>query len=233
MLTPGARPDRSQERARQDYVKAIFQLGNDSPVAGADLARYLTVSRAAVTKSRRLLEKEGLVKRAASRVDRIELTERGRRLALSLMRRHRLIETFLHRTLHVPLDDLHPQAEAIEHVISDEVAERLARFLRNPRVDPHGHPIVTASRGAGRSLSQSLADVKPGTRIRVESIPDRDASVVRQLSAQGVLPGHRATVAGRDKGGVRIRSARGANLIAPSVAASILISIEKPRRSAR
>jgi DtxR family Mn-dependent transcriptional regulator len=227
------RTDRSPERARQDYVKAIFQLGRGSPVSAADLARYLAVSRAAVTKSRRLLEKDGLVRAATSRTDRIELAPVGRELAAKMLRRHRLIETFLYRSLHVPLDDLHRQAEAIEHVISDDVARRLARFLGNPRVDPHGHPISAKNRGMTRSGTVSLADVKTGSRLRIESIPDRDPSIVRRLLAQRVLPGLRARVIGRARGQVRLQSALGKHLVASRLAPMVEVSIAtrtEPRR---
>src|SRR5579863_7131651 len=108
------------DRAREDYVKAVYQLGAGDPVAAADLARYLGISRAAVTKFRRVLERAGLLKTASGRTDRLTLTVRGRKLAAGMIRRHRLVETFLHRSLGYPLDELHAQAEAIEHVISDD-----------------------------------------------------------------------------------------------------------------
>jgi DtxR family transcriptional regulator, Mn-dependent transcriptional regulator len=215
------RTDRSPERARQDYVKAIYQLGGDLPVSGADLARYLAVSRTAVTKSRRILVKERLVKPASSRTDLIELTALGRRLAARMLRRHRLIETFLHRSLKMPLDGLHRQAEAIEHVISDDVAARLARFLGNPTLDPHGHPISTKSRGLIPHKSISLADAKPGSRLRIESIPDRDPSVVRQLSLHGILPGLKAQVSGRRGGCIVLRSVRATHTV-PSAASRLI-----------
>ena len=210
--------DRSAERARQDYVKAIYQLGGDRPVSGASLARYLAVSRAAVTKSRRLLERQHLVRPAESRTDLIELTDNGRRLAENMLRRHRLIETLLHK-LGVPLDELHRQAEAIEHVISDDVAARLARFLGNPKVDPHGHPIAGSPQRGAKAMP--LSDVSPGTRIRIETIPDRDPVLVRRLLAQRVLPGLAAVVV-VSNGTVRLRSARQKTHAVASSAASLI-----------
>ncbi|MGI8737870.1 MAG: metal-dependent transcriptional regulator [Candidatus Eremiobacter antarcticus] len=221
------RTDRSPERARQDYVKAIYQLGGDFPVSGADLARYLAVSRAAVTKSRRILVKEGLVRPASSRTDLIQLTALGRRLAATMLRRHRLIETFLHRSLKMPLDGLHRQAEAIEHVISDDVAARLARFLGNPKLDPHGHPISTKSRGLIPRKSISLAEAEAGSRLRIESIPDRNPSVVRQLSFHGVLPGLKARVSGRRDGCILLRSGHTTHSVPTAVARLIRVCPSK------
>lgn len=225
--------DRSPERAKQDYVKAIYQLGGDTPVRSADLARYLAVSRAAVTKLRRTLESARLVTRAAFRTDPIKLTARGRALAVRMLRRHRLIETFLFRSLKVPLQDVHRQAESIEHVISDDIAARLARFLRDPHVDPHGHPISAQRGGMLRPSTCSLAAASRGTRLRIESIPDRDASAVRRLVEQRVLPGLTATVVECGKKHVKLRSARGVHTVASRLASTIGVALKGRRRPRR
>jgi len=226
--------DRSPERARQDYVKAIYQLGDGLPVSAADLARYLAKSRAAITKSRRILEKQRLVRPAATRTDRIALTGRGKRLGATMLRRHRLIETFLHRSLGVPIDEVHAQAEALEHVISDDVAERIARFLGNPRVDPHGHPIAVKSRrAAAHAAVETLADAATGHRVRVDSIPDRDPMIVRQLLASRVLPGLEARVVDGRKGFVNLRSAAGGHAVGIRVARLIRVTTDKVPQPAK
>lgn len=222
----------TSDRARQDYVKAIYQLGGSGPVAAVKLARYLGVSRAAVTKLRRALEKDGLIKTAAARINPIELTARGNSLALRMIRRHRLIETFLHRTLELPLDVLHSQAEAIEHVISDDVAARLERFLGNPLVDPHGHPITRIAHDFHPRPRKFLTDAATGTHVRIESIPDRDASVVRDLAAERVLPGLTAQIIARDGRRITLRSARRWHAVSIAAAASIQISIQRQRARA-
>lgn len=134
--------DRSPERARQDYCKAIFQVGGGRPVRAADVARALAVSRASVTQIVRDLKRDGYLGPQAGH--RLSLTEKGRRLALVMLRRHRLVETFLHAMLHVPLERLHAEAERIEHAVSNDVARRLEKLLRYPAVDPHGDPIPVA-----------------------------------------------------------------------------------------
>ena len=218
-------------RAREDYVKAIYQLGAGQPIAGADLARYLGVSRAAVTKFRRVLAANKLVERSNGRTDHIRLSPRGRALAVGMLRRHRLIETLLHR-LGVPLHALHAQAEAIEHVISADVARRLERYLGRPQVDPHGHQIAGLAR-AGRGRTRVLlSDAPKGSRVRIEGIPDRDPSVVRNLMAGRVLPGLVATVVDEAGRGVVLRSNGGTHRVSARAAAAIPVSVVT-RRGAR
>ena len=217
------------DRARQDYVKAIYQLGGGEPVSAAQLARYLGVSRAAVTKFRRVLAAAGLAAPATTRTDRIRLTKQGLALAAAMLRRHRLVETFLHRSLEVPLDVLHEQAEAIEHVISDDVADRLERFLGNPAFDPHGHPIGEPLRKRN-ARRVTLSEVPAGRRVRIAGIPDRDSAVLRKLMEQGVLPGLIARVARTGPGGVELRSARASHRVPGRVAASIDVEYAQAAR---
>lgn len=206
MVNIGA--DRSPERARQDYVKVIYQLGQRNPVKAAELARHLGVSRASVSKFKRMLEREKLLCHSQRPTDALRLTQKGLRLAVRMVRRHRLVETFLHTTLHVPLERVHSEAERIEHAISDDVSTRLARFLDHPVVDPHGHRIPNGSTTRDRFLEQSLGSIAPGRLVLVTSIDDRSAPAVRALAALGVLPGLRATVARNDGAGVHLRAGR-------------------------
>ena len=221
MLTAG--------RAREDYVKAIYQLGDGAPIAAAALARYLGISRAAITKFRRVLERQGLLKRASARADRLDLTQRGHALAVGMVRRHRLVETFLHRALGLPLDEVHAQAEAIEHAISDDVADRLERFLGNPQADPHGHPIVPRSARRADATTSTLADAPAGSRVRIEVIPDRDPAIVRRLIARGVLPGLVAQVSTSDRRSVVLQSDAGRHSVPRATAAKIQVRIGPPR----
>jgi Mn-dependent DtxR family transcriptional regulator len=128
--------DRSPARAREDYVKVIYQLGDVEPVKAADVARYLGVSPVSVSKAKRVLERDGYLEKSTP-TDRLRLTRRGRKLAVSMVRRHRLLETFLHRSLDIPLELVHAEAERIEHTISEDIALRLAQLLGHPARDPH------------------------------------------------------------------------------------------------
>jgi len=199
--------DRSPARAREDYVKAIYQLGSSGPVRAAALARYLGVSRVSVSKAKRLLEKDGLLESGESASDPLCLSARGRKLAVAMVRRHRLLETFLHRTLRVPLERVHAEAERIEHAISDDIAARIATLLRHPKRDPHGHPIPYDDAVVRRALP-SLADLKVGERVRVVSLDDRDDDAVAALATAGVLPGCSLQVQARDARGLVVRRGR-------------------------
>lgn len=196
VLTVGS--DRSASRAREDYVKAIYQLGDAGPVKAAGLARYLGVSRVSVSKAKRLLEHEGLLERSATPSSPLQLSARGRKLAIAMVRRHRLLETFLHRLLDVPLARVHAEAERIEHVISDDIALRLAGLLGRPECDPHGHSIPYGDRDAHSQATTSLAAVPVGARARVVSLDDRDDEAIEALAAAEVLPGVSLLVESKD-----------------------------------
>jgi DtxR family transcriptional regulator, Mn-dependent transcriptional regulator len=203
--------DRSPARAREDYVKAIYQLGAREPVRAASLARYLKVSRVSVSKAKRLLESEGLLEPQRSAVEPLRLSTRGQRLAVAMVRRHRLLETFLHDALRMPLERVHAEAERIEHVISDDVALRIAELLGHPRADPHGHPIPYGDVARDAKPLPTLATLAEGSYARVMSLDDRDERAVATLCAAGVLPGVRLRVERVE--GQRIIVRRGKHLL--------------------
>jgi DtxR family transcriptional regulator, Mn-dependent transcriptional regulator len=196
--------DRSPERAREDYIKAIYQLSEGRSVRSVQLARHLGVTRASVSKFKRMLEREHLLEPSSSRTGALVLTKKGRELAVRMVRRHRLVETFLHTTLRVPLERVHFEAERIEHAISDDVSGRLARFLHNPVADPHGHRIPGAS-AHPRGEERVLVSFEPTQKIVVTSVGDRDENIVRRLSSLGVLPGLSGEIVGKDASGVHLR----------------------------
>lgn len=211
--------DRSRDRAREDYLKTIYHLGSGSPVKAADVARFLRVSRASVSKFRRVLERDGLIDAGQSRVDALTLTREGLAIAVRMVRRHRLVETFLHRSLGVPLERVHGDAEKIEHTISDDIAQRLADLLGNPTTDPHGHPIPGAGARKSGASDVPLAAVVPGQSIIVTALDDEDSHAVRRLYALGVLPGFRGMVVKKNAGGVLLRGRHG-NISLPRSAAA-------------
>jgi DtxR family transcriptional regulator, Mn-dependent transcriptional regulator len=212
--------DRSPERARQDYCKAIYQLGGGEPVKSADVARRLGVSRASVSKLVRDLQRRGFV-RDLGAGGLLQLTSRGTRLALDMVRRHRLVETFLHLALKVPLERVHADAEKIEHAISDDIARRLADFLGNPATDPHGHPIPSPRGANVKAKGMRLSDAGRGDTVVVTFLDDRDEAAVKYLRERGVLPGLRGRVEATSAAGIRLKVGRRSLIVARKAAGEV------------
>ncbi len=194
-------------RAREDYVKAIYQLGYAEPVRAADVARHLGVTPVSVSKAKRMLERDGLLERSDRSMGPLVLSALGRELAVEMIRRHRLLETFLFRALDVPLESIHAEAERIEHVISNDIALRLARYLGYPGVDPHGHVIPYRDEDAREQRYTSLGEFPIATRFCVVSLDDRDPQAVRALAAEEVLPGFEGTLVALDGEGAHVDAA--------------------------
>ncbi len=117
-----------------------------------------------------------------------------------MLRRHRLLELFLVQVLGFDWTEVHDEAERLEHAVSDRVVERIDEVLGHPAVDPHGHPIPSASGKVGSPAGTPLDEVEPGERVRVARVSDRDAGFLRTLEKMGVRPGTRLTVRTRDAG---------------------------------
>ncbi|MGP6157591.1 MAG: metal-dependent transcriptional regulator [Vulcanimicrobiaceae bacterium] len=220
--------DRSATRAREDYVKAVYQLGDDGPVKAADVARHLGVSPVSVSKAKRSLQRDGLLDADEASTNVLRLTRAGRELAVAMVRRHRLLETFMHRLLGIPLERVHAEAERIEHAISEDIAQRLAELMGNPACDPHGHAIPYSLGEARRSHDPRLTSVSVGTHVLVSSLDDRDAAAVRALSEAGVLPGLRAAVLAGDDQRVVLRCGKREVALSAQHAARVRV-VEVPR----
>jgi DtxR family Mn-dependent transcriptional regulator len=177
--------------AVENYAKAIYSLqhrtGGD-PVATNDLADRLEVTAASASGMIKKLADLGLVAHVPYRG--VQLTDEGERLALEVLRHHRLLELYLATQLDVPWDRVHEEAEALEHVLSEDLEERIAAKLGNPTHDPHGDPIPDAQlqidEGCG---TRSLADLEAGARGRFVRVSDSDPAMLRYLSERGVCLG--------------------------------------------
>lgn len=126
---------------REDYIRAIYLLGANSPVGVTDIATRLNLSKSTVSERVKALVADGLVKSAP--YGEVTLTKAGEKVAVILTYKHRLLEVFLHKTLGMHEDSVHEEAEKLEHAVSDEVIQKLAKFLGYPTSDPHGTPIET------------------------------------------------------------------------------------------
>lgn len=178
--------------ATQDYLKSMYLLEEreNIPAAGIStsaLAEHLGVSAASATNMLKRLEAMALVTYVPYRG--AELTEAGRKVALEVIRHHRLLETYLAEALDVPWDEVHEEAEVLEHVLSERLEERISRSLGDPSTDPHGHPIPPRDGDMELEGSLSLSSLHAGERGVVAEVSDRDPEVLRYLGELGMYPG--------------------------------------------
>ena len=180
-------------RAQQDYLKALYQLhGDQQPVPTRELAQRLGISSPSVSEMVTRLTAQGLVEHDRYRGQ--QLTKEGRKVALELVRHHRLLEMFLVRVLGYSWDEVHDEAERLEHVISERMEQRIFELLGRPELDPHGHAIPTLA-GKVRSVSKRpLSECRVGERVVVQGVSDDDAVKLRELERRGLLPGTRIAV---------------------------------------
>jgi DtxR family Mn-dependent transcriptional regulator len=176
--------------AVEDYLKAIYSLTAMGDSASTnDLAARLGVSTGSVSAMVKKLDEEHLVEHAPYRG--VDLTDEGRNVALRVLRRHRLIELFLARSLDMPWEDLHDEAEILEHAMSDELIELIAEKLGNPQFDPHGDPIPTRDLTIAQRATESLANLEPGQAGMFVRVSDSNSEMLRYLSEQGIAIGDR------------------------------------------
>lgn len=181
--------------AVDNYLKIIFMLTREGgSAATGQIAERLALTPASVTGmvQRLAAQDPPLVKYSKNRG--VALTEAGRRRALEVIRHHRLLETFLHETLGVPWAEVHEEAERLEHYISEDLEDRIAEFLGNPEVDPHGSPIPHKD-GTIPDLGRiSLVELPPGASGRLARIPVEDPKLRAYLEGLGLEPGVEVTL---------------------------------------
>jgi DtxR family transcriptional regulator, Mn-dependent transcriptional regulator len=175
-----------------DYVKAIWDLGGVGSASTKDVSARLLVSPASVSNMFARLQEMGLVEH--ERYRGATLTERGRREALRLVRRHRLIETLLLEHLGYDWQEVHEEAERLEHAVSDAFTDRLAAFLGHPEHDPHGDPIPSAEGNLEADDSFPLSQAVAGRRLRISKVSDEDAAMLDYFGDRNLVPGRLLTV---------------------------------------
>lgn len=196
--------DRS--RAVEDYLKAICLLGSEgAPVSTSALAQQLDRSPASVTNMVKGLAERGLVEHEP--YHGVVLSAAGEREALRIIRRHRVIESYLIERLGYAWDEVHAEAERLEHAASDELVERMAASLGHPELDPHGSPIPTAEGKLLERRHPTLDTLAPGSRAVVREVSDDDEDRLRYLAELGLYPGTDVEVLEREpfEGPIRIR----------------------------
>ncbi len=170
-----------------DYIKAIWELGGVGSASTKDVADKLLVSPASVSNMFVRLQEMGLAE--YERYQGASLTERGRVEALRLIRRHRLIETFLLEHLGYDWQEVHDEAERLEHAVSDGFTERLAQLLGHPDRDPHGDPIPSAEGTLEADDSFTLSQAVTGQRLRISKVRDEDAAMLDYFGDRNLVPG--------------------------------------------
>src|SRR5437763_12112151 len=175
--------------AVEDYAKAIYALesAGGGPVSNNSLAERLGVTPASASAMVKKLGSLGLVKHVPYRG--VELTPQGRRVALEVLRHHRLLELYLAQSLGVPWDRVHEEAEVLEHHISEELEELIAIKLGDPTHDPHGSPIPTRDGHIEETATVALQTLEPGMSGRFVRISGADPAMLRYLSDRGIAPG--------------------------------------------
>jgi DtxR family Mn-dependent transcriptional regulator len=176
-------------RAHQDYLKAIYLLlSRGQEASNSAIAQALGVAPASATNMVKRLAEAGLIEHVPYRG--VQLTPAGQQAALEMVRHHRLIELFLHDVLEMPWDQVHVEAERLEHAISEEVEEAMARKLGYPAFDPHGDPIPDRNgRLTGAGAGVPLTELEPGCTARLARVLAQDGERLRYLGELGLYPG--------------------------------------------
>jgi DtxR family Mn-dependent transcriptional regulator len=183
--------------AVEDYCKAIFTLESrtEEPVATNPLAERLGLTPGSVSAMLKRLGELGLIEHHPYRG--VRLTEQGSKVALEVIRHHRLLELFLAETLEMPWDRVHAEAEVLEHVISEDLERLIAEALGHPTIDPHGDPIPSAALELHELETLALERLQEGDRGEFVRVSDADPEMLRYLSSHGIAPGDRLHVRAR------------------------------------
>jgi DtxR family Mn-dependent transcriptional regulator len=182
-----------ENRAVEDYLKQIYDIQREhGKVATTLLADRLGISPASVTGMVKKLAGMNLL--AHEKYQGVVLTATGEKIALEVIRHHRLIERYLAEAMGVPWDKVHDEAEKWEHVLSEEMEERMDALLGYPTTDPHGAPIPSRDGTMAPPVRDRLSDMQPGQSATVAEVSDHDSSLLRYLGGLGLYPGVRVTV---------------------------------------
>lgn len=199
-------PPRGLSPSAEDYLKAIFSLTERGDAASTSaVAHALDVQPASVTGMVKRLAESGLLEHVPYRG--VQLTAEGAREALRIVRRHRILETYLVERLGYAWDDVHDEAERLEHAASDGLIDRMAHALEHPSHDPHGSPIPTRGGEIERVDFTTLADTPAGEEVHIRAVDDEDSARLRYLEERGLVPGVHLRVESRDpfEGPVTVR----------------------------
>jgi len=204
--------------AEQEYLEIMFWLEEAGlPMTGANIARAMQLSPPTVHEMIGRLTEDGYVERKADKS--LEFTESGREHASHIVRRHRMIERFLTDVLGIPWDEVHEEAERIEHAMSPVLEERMRAAIGDATTCPHGHPIVEGARERGALLSDVAVDAK----VEILRFENEAEELLHYLKGAGLAPGVQGRVASSDEDGVTIASDAGTHTVSRSVAETVSV----------
>jgi DtxR family Mn-dependent transcriptional regulator len=223
-------PTKRYSPSVEDYLKAVYTLTQRGEQASTSaVAAALGVQPSSVTGMVKRLAERGLLEHVPYRG--VHLTRRGHREALRVLRRHRILETYLTERLDYSWDDVHDEAERLEHAASDRLIEAMAGALDDPSHDPHGAPIPTATGEIEATDDTTLADAEAGEAVVIRAVQDGDPARLRFLEARGLLPGVRVEVVARQPFDgpltLRIRGGDAAQVVGRELARRIFIAREE------
>ncbi len=186
-------PHRGLTRSQEDYLKGLFHLNGDrSPVPTGELAKRLGIASPSVSEMASRLAEQGLVHH--DRYHGLTLTPEGRAAAVELVRHHRLLEMFLVQVLGLGWDEVHEEAERLEHVISERMEQRIFELLGRPQIDPHGHAIPSLTGELPAVSDRPLSECQAGEEVILRVVSDDNAARLRELRGRGLVPGARLQV---------------------------------------
>jgi DtxR family Mn-dependent transcriptional regulator len=221
--------------AIEDYTKAIFALEsrNDEPVPTNALAERLGITPGSVSAMLKRLDELGLTTHVPYRG--VRLTDDGRRIALEVIRHHRLLESYLAEALGMPWDRVHAEAEVLEHVLSEDLEQLIAAKLGHPTVDPHGDPIPSADLELDERRTDRLESLQPGDEGRFVRVSDSDPEMLRYLADRDIAPGDRFAVRERQPFGGPLFVAFGEreHAIGGQLAGAMRVEVERSAREPR
>ena len=183
-------------RSVEDYLKAIYHLTLDGEAAATShIAQQLELSAPSVSGMIKRLSEQGLLEHEPYRG--VQLTSDGRRLALRMVRRHRILEAYLVGFLGYGWENVHAEAERLEHAVSDKLIERMASALGDPRVDPHGDPIPAPDGTVAEMVYTALPEIPEGETVEIRRVDTGQPDKLRYIAGFGLTPGARARMVDR------------------------------------
>ncbi len=211
-------------QAIQDYLKVIFTIQEENPVVTTtDIARAMDVSAASVTGMIKRLDRMQLVIHESYKG--VRLTAAGKKIALEIIRHHRLLETYLREIMGYSWEKMHDEAEHLEHHISEDFEQRIDALLGYPTHDPHGHPIPTQDLKMVRAETSTLSNAPSNHPLNIHHLSDSDPAILDFLEQIGLMPGRMVHVIKRENHGMTVRIGEREEFINETVSDSVHVII--------